>query len=269
MARIKSMSMNGVSVKELERVEIGRSKIEARDMDTSALYESESTINRYMNPPANTCFPLEYAYHLLGDVRGKSVLEFGCGSGENTVLLARRGAQVCAFDISEALIQVAKRRLAVNRINDGVKLFVASAYQIPLPNESVDIVFGIGILHHLELERAAREVYRVLRKGGKTIFKEPIRNSKLLGWVRGFIPYRAPGVSPFERPLTDAEMKDFAEGYSHYRSKTFLLPSLRLANIVPALRNQMGLLYRVDRAILNKFPSLGYYATVRVVEMIK
>jgi ubiquinone/menaquinone biosynthesis C-methylase UbiE len=267
--RIKSMSMNGVSVKELEQVEIGRSKIEARNTDTSALQASESTINRYMNPPADTCFPLEYAYHLLGDVRGKSVLEFGCGSGENTVLLARRGAKVCALDISEALIRVAKKRLEVNGINKGVKLCVASAYQIPLPDESIDVVFGIAILHHLELERAAREVRRVLRKGGKAIFKEPIRNSKLLGWVRGLIPYRAPDVSPFERPLTDAEMKNFAEGYSHYHSKAFMLPSMRLANILPVMRNHTESLHRIDGAILNKFPSLAYYGTVRVVEMIK
>ncbi|HEX8089751.1 MAG TPA: hypothetical protein VF762_12900, partial [Blastocatellia bacterium] len=61
--------MNGASIKELEQAEIGRSMIEARNTDTSALRASESTINRYMNPPANTCFPLEYAFHLLGDVR--------------------------------------------------------------------------------------------------------------------------------------------------------------------------------------------------------
>jgi ubiquinone/menaquinone biosynthesis C-methylase UbiE len=263
------MAMDGVSIKELEQVEIGRSMIEARNTDTSALRASESTISRYMNPPADTCFPLEYAFHLLGDVRGKSVLEFGCGSGENTVLLARRGAKVCALDISEALIQVAKQRLAINGIGDGVKLCVASAYEIPLPDESVDVVFGMAILHHLELEPAAREVRRVLRKGGRAIFKEPIRNSKLLGWVRGLIPYRAPDISPFERPLTDAEMEGFADGYSHYHGRAFMLPSLRLASILPVLRNYTDSLIRMDAAMMKKFPSLAHYGTVRVVEMIK
>lgn len=263
------MAMNGASIKELEQAEIGRSMIEARNTNTSALLASESTINRYMNPPADTCFPLEYAFHLLGDVRGKSVLEFGCGSGENTVLLARRGAEVCALDISEALIQVAKRRLEVNGISGGVKFCVASAYEIPLPDESVDVVFGMAILHHLELEPAAREVRRVLRKGGRAIFKEPVRNSKLLGVLRGLIPYRAPDISPFERPLTDAEMEGFAEGYSHYHSKAFMLPSMRLASILPVLRNYADSLQRMDGAILRKFPSLGYYGTVRVAEMIK
>lgn len=263
------MAMNGVSIKELEQVEIGRSIIEAQNTNKSRLLTSESNINRYMNPPADTCFPLEYAFHLLGDVRGKSVLEFGCGSGENTVLLARRGAKVCALDISEALIRVAKKRLTVNGVSGGVKFCVASAYEIPLPDESIDVVFGMAILHHLELEPAAREVYRVLRKGGKAIFKEPIRNSKLLGWVRGLIPYRSPDVSPFERPLTDSEMESFAVGYSRYHSKAFMLPSVRLAGLLPVLRNHTDSLIRLDGAILNRFPSLGYYGTIRVAEMIK
>jgi SAM-dependent methyltransferase len=263
------MSMNGISVRELERAEIGRSIIEARNTDTSALLMYESTIGRYMNPPADTCFPLEYAYHLLGDVRGKLVLEFGCGSGENTVLLARRGAQVYSLDISEALIQVAKQRVAVNGISDDVKFCVASAYHIPMRDESVDVVFGMGVLHHLDLERAGREVRRVLRKGGRAIFKEPIRNSKLIGWVRGLIPYRAPNISPFERPLTDAEMEGFAVGYSHYRSRAFALPSVRLANILPVVRNHTEPLHRMDGAILNKFPSLARYGTVSVTEMTK
>lgn len=261
--------MNGVSIKELERVEIGRSMIEARNTDTSDLLTSESVIDRYMNPPADTCFPLEYAFHLLGDVGGKSVLEFGCGSGENTVLLAKRGAEVCALDISEALIQVAKRRLEINGIDDEVKFCVASAYEVPLPDESVDVVFGMAILHHLELEPAAREVRRVLRKGGKAIFKEPIRNSKLLGRVRDLIPYRSPDVSPFERPLTDSEMKGFAKGYSHYHSRAFMLPSMRLANMLPVLRNYGDSLHIIDGAILKRFPSLAYYGTVSVAEMTK
>jgi ubiquinone/menaquinone biosynthesis C-methylase UbiE len=263
------MAMNGASIRELEQVEIGRSMIEARNTDTSSLFMSESKIDRYMNPPADTCFPLEYAFHLLGDVSGKSVLELGCGSGEYTVILARRGARVCALDISEALIQVARQRLQSNGIDEEVELCVASAYEIPLPDESIEVVFGMAILHHLELEPAAREVRRVLRKGGKAIFKEPVRNSKLLAWMRNLVPYRAADVSPFERPLTDSEMESFADGYSHYHSKGFMLPYMGLASILPVLRKPPYPLYHLDGAILSSFPSLGYYSTIRVVEMIK
>jgi len=86
-------------------------------------------------------------------VRGKTVLEYGCGDGINTVALARRGARVKAVDISPELISIARQRLAANRITADVEYIVGSAHDLPLPDSSVDIVFGIAILHHLDLAR--------------------------------------------------------------------------------------------------------------------
>ena len=48
----------------------------------------------------------------LGDLRGKRVIEYGCGLGKLTVLLARSGAQVTAFDLSEGSVEVARKRAA-------------------------------------------------------------------------------------------------------------------------------------------------------------
>ena len=45
-----------------------------------------------------------------------------------------------------------------------------------MPDASVDVVFGIAILHHLDLPQAAREVWRILKPGGRAIFQEPVRN---------------------------------------------------------------------------------------------
>ena len=61
-----------------DRAEIERSAAEAR----KTLLEpfDRSNIERYLNPPADTAYALEYAYHLLGDVRGKTVLDLGCGT---------------------------------------------------------------------------------------------------------------------------------------------------------------------------------------------
>jgi ubiquinone/menaquinone biosynthesis C-methylase UbiE len=256
-------------IKQWEQVEIERSTSEASHIDAAHLAYSESNLARYRNPPADTCFPLEYSYHLLGDVRGKSVLDFGCGSGENTVFLAQRGARVYAMDISESLMKVAKRRLAVNGFGPGVSFLCSSAYSIALADESVDVVFGIAILHHLDLSLAAREVRRVLRKGGRAIFQEPVRNSKLMRRIREMIPYQAPDVSPFERPLTDQELKDFAQGYSAYKSRAFVLPYVNLAQLLPVSRRFVHPLSRLDAVMLRNFPALGYYATVRVIEMVK
>jgi ubiquinone/menaquinone biosynthesis C-methylase UbiE len=251
-----------------ERAEVERSAAEAAQFDAAALAATD--LSRYMNPPANTVYPLEYSFHLLGDVRGLTVLEYGCGDGENTVALARRGAAlVQALDISSDLIEIARRRLEVNGVTSGVEFIVGSAHDVPLPDESVDVVFGMAILHHLDLELAAREVKRVLRKGGRAIFQEPVRSSPVLKAVRKLIPFKAAGVSPFERPLTDKELQEFAEGYSSYHAKAFLLPTTNLLNIVPVLRAHQERWYRWDASVLRKFQALNYYASVRVVEIIK
>lgn len=146
------MSISNQDLREWERVEIERSNSEASHQDLSNLSVDESTIERYKNPPADTLYPLEYAYHLLGDVRGKTVLDFGCGNGENTIMLVNRGARVLSMDISAASIEVAKKRLEINGLKNTVEFFAGSAHDISLPDESVDVVFGMAILHHLEFK---------------------------------------------------------------------------------------------------------------------
>jgi asparagine synthase (glutamine-hydrolysing) len=256
-------------IQEWEHEEIKRSAFEASHTDKNALRYGESNIVRYLDAADDTCYALEYSHHLLGDVKGKTVLDFGCGSGKNSVLLARRGASVIAMDISEPIIRVARQRLQANSVSRNVRFLGGSAHSIPLADESVDLVFGIAILHHLELNLVSREVFRILRPGGRAIFQEPVRNSKFIKLLRGLIPYQAEDVSPFERPLTDEELKSFASCFQTYSSKAFTLPHLNLIQIVPVINQFMSPLHRVDSAVLKQFPSLDYYATVRVVEMVK
>ena len=150
-----------------EQVEAERSAYEASLVDNSQLVASKSRVDRYLDPPLDTWHELEYCYALLGDAKGKTVLEYGCGDGNNTLLLALRGAKVKALDISPDLIEIAKKRLEVNQVEGDVEFILGSAHDIPFPDESVDIVFGMAILHHLNLELSAKEVKRVLKKGGK------------------------------------------------------------------------------------------------------
>jgi SAM-dependent methyltransferase len=132
------------------------------------------------------------------------------------------------------------------------------------------MVFGIAILHHLDLALSSREVYRVLKPGGRAIFQEPVRNSRLVKAIRSLIPYQSPDVSPFERPLTDRELKHYAREFSTYRSKAFTLPTTNLINVIPPLsRRYLHSCFRIDAAVLKRFPALAFYATVRVIELIK
>jgi ubiquinone/menaquinone biosynthesis C-methylase UbiE len=253
-----------VSLEERERSEIFRSACDAAQ-STTPLLEPVETIARYRNSSETTVFPVEYAFHLLGDVSGKTVLEYGCGGGVYTVVLADRAAKVIAFDISPELLALTKKRVEANQC-EGVELLLGSAHSLPFPDESIDVIFGMAVLHHLDLEVAARELRRVLRKGGRAIFKEPLRNSKLYAWLRQFLPKRA-NCSRFERPFTDEEIKGFAQPYT-YRGRTFQLPLSRIAHVLRS-DSAMRVSAYVDTYLLRMFPPLNHYAAVRVFEIVK
>jgi SAM-dependent methyltransferase len=252
-----------------ERAEIERSAVEATLTPDQGLRMSTWNLERYRNPPRDTPYPLEYSYHLLGDVRGLRIVDFGCGSGANTVLLANRGAHVCGVDISEELIRLARRRMTASGRAGGAHFIVGSAHDLPFPDGSIDLVFGIAILHHLDVALVSREIVRVMRPGGRAIFQEPVRNSAAVRFVRSLIPYRAPDVSPFEHPLTDGALREFAAPFSAVRTRAFALLHVALGQKLPMVRNQIDLLYRSDRALLRAMPWLNYYAGIRVIELTK
>ncbi|MGH9907568.1 MAG: class I SAM-dependent methyltransferase, partial [Pyrinomonadaceae bacterium] len=119
------------SLEQWERAERERSAHEASQTSSADSLEYPRNVARYLNPPVDTIHPLEYAFHVLGDVKGKTILEYGCGDGVNTVLLANRGARVIALDLSPELIDVAKRRLAAHSITVGVDFVIGSAHTLP------------------------------------------------------------------------------------------------------------------------------------------
>jgi SAM-dependent methyltransferase len=253
-----------------QQAEIARSDDEARHTPSQQLLYKPGQIDRYMAPELDSVFPLEYAYALLGNAVGKRVLDLGCGSGENSFLLARRGAEVFGVDLSESLIALAGRRLV---LNGGAQLPIhflcGSAHHLPLADNSVDVVFGVAILHHLDLDQTAREVSRVLRPGGRAIFKEPVRDSKVISALRKCIPYQAPDVSPFERPLTAEEITRFGARFRTIADRSFMLPFVPAVQMLPIADRWRAGAYQLDGALLRRFAGLSRWSSIRVFALAK
>src|SRR5215467_1294174 len=95
-----------------------------------------------------------------GDVEGKTVLDLGCGTGENFVPLIKRGARTIGLDISPELIRLAQRRTDDAELQSDLR--VRSAYATDLPDQSIDVIFCMSLIHHLEIARARDEMRRVL-----------------------------------------------------------------------------------------------------------
>ena len=81
-----------------------------------------------------------------------------------------------------------------------------------------------------------------------------MRNSPVIRGLRRLIPYRAPDISPFERPLTDVELRSFAQRFSGMRTRAFGLPHVKIGRLLPFVRRYTDRLYGSDRALLDRIP---------------
>lgn len=101
-----------------------------------------------------------------------SVLDLGCGDGLNISILNNMGIKkVVGVDISKKLIKMAKEK------NPKTKFYVGSAETLPFRANTFNIVLVDSVLHHLmKYEKPAKEINRVLKKGGCLCFMEPHRS---------------------------------------------------------------------------------------------
>ena len=100
--------------------------------------------------------------------RGLRVLEIGCGLGTDGAQFAEAGADYTGVDLTEAAVELARRRFELFDLPGTFK--TADAENLPFPDESFDLVYSHGVLHHTpETGKAIQEIHRVLRPGGRAV----------------------------------------------------------------------------------------------------
>jgi ubiquinone/menaquinone biosynthesis C-methylase UbiE len=111
------------------------------------------------------------------DLRGKKLLEIGLGQGADSMQLINRGVDYYGIDLTEESVRRVKERFAMfNKPYNEVS--VVNAEQIPYPDQSFDIVYSHGVIHHSpHIENIAKEIYRVLRPGGQAVIMLYHKNS--------------------------------------------------------------------------------------------
>jgi ubiquinone/menaquinone biosynthesis C-methylase UbiE len=136
--------------------------LQANDYETYAeAYSADNEtnlINGHYERPA--------MLQLAGDVRGRRILDAGCGSAPLAAALQARGATVTGFDSSTAMVELARKRLG-----EAADLYVADLGQpLPFADEAFDDVVSSLVLHYLKDWTAPlAEVRRVIKPGGRLI----------------------------------------------------------------------------------------------------
>ena len=216
---------------------------------------------------------IRYARDLVGDLQDKVIVDIGCGDGGRTCSFVQAGATVLACDISYGMAKAALRHLQDTA--KGTPCITScqqmAAEEMAYASNSIDIIFGISVLHHLEPLLAIKEVKRVLKPGGRAIFVEPLNRNPLSNLYRALTPNRH---SENESPLDYSIIGTLKNHFSIVRHREFYLLSLGAA-IFSFLKCKrmfdwsLAGLIRADERLFVLAPWLRKYAWITVIEIIK
>lgn len=209
--------------------------------------------------------PYWHLYHTVHDFHpgpGANLLDFGCGTGSASMLYARMGYQVTGFDICEENIEVCQRRAERYELADRTRFAVMTAEQLELADGQFDVVAGIDILHHVDIESSIREVWRVLRPGGLAVFREfvevpwfdRLRRGRL---VTHFFPSHASvdeHRTEDERKLTSQDLETIGYFFPNLQQVRFCLFS-RIYRVLPRRHPERPCrLEQWDARLFQRFP---------------
>jgi len=216
-----------------------------------------SAIRRY-SPPLRRKFNKEFRFLLMGSLRGKSLLDVGCGDGSNAVMLAQLGASVTGIDISSKAIDLAWKRAEINGVNDSVRFCCSQLETAHFPQNSFDIIWGDAILHHLipELDMVVRKLTEWAKPEALLLFGEPINLNNTLRKFRLMLPLRT-DATPDERPLESADMEIVRSHIPDLQVKTFSMFGRLDRFILPSGNYERSAWPK--RAISNSLATLDYF----------
>jgi SAM-dependent methyltransferase len=195
------------------------------------------------------------AFDMLGDLRGKRVLDLGCGHGMASVVMARQGAEVVACDLSLGYVREANARAIANNVR--TQLLICDGERLPFADHSFDRIWGNAILHHLDLRKAAPELARVLTPGGRAVFCEPWGGNRWLNWARQGLPYAGKERTMDEQPLQAKDLLQLRDSFAKLEIRGFQLFSM-IGRVLKQHRFRAGLEW-CDNFLINKHPAWQRY----------
>jgi ubiquinone/menaquinone biosynthesis C-methylase UbiE len=185
-------------------------------------------------------------------LKGKHLLEIGCGMGFDSLEFLKRGVRVTATDLTPTAVELTRKHFEVEGVR-AEDVRVENVRELSFADETFDAVWARGVLHATgDTAQAVREIRRVLKPGGRAIISHFYRKPSWMYWIsrlgRENIEYKEedPPVNDF---LTEAQILSFFEGFDiveavqdHYRALPVARRGLKAALYTYGFRPTYNLL---------------------------
>ncbi|MBI2668872.1 class I SAM-dependent methyltransferase [Candidatus Woesearchaeota archaeon] len=207
---------------------------------------------------------IAHSYSSLGNLKGKKLLEIGCGSGEQAVYFATHGTGVTVIDVSRESLRATERRAKARRVQLAVQQM--NAEDLKFKDQEFDLVYINSVLMHVDTEKVMKECARVLKKGGRLVIIEPLQYAPFVQLYRLFGSYRK--MKP--RYATLKMFRDSKKYFTDFSHREFYLLAALFLPVFSVRSRRLQELYhylaRVDEKIMRFFPLLRKLCWVAVVE---
>jgi SAM-dependent methyltransferase len=191
----------------------------------------------------------------LGSVTWRRFLE------DNNVI----PAETVCINISEAELIKGKNIAENSRVSPRFQLM--DAHDLSFPDNYFDLVFGVAVLHHLNLEIAYAEIARVLKPNGLMIFVEPLNLNPVAKLVRHLTPHaRTPDEAAFDRPQLALTTARFDCQLHYEQLSTVLFGAVARPLIADPDNFLTRFAFRFDQGLKRMIPVIGpYYRRVLII----
>jgi ubiquinone/menaquinone biosynthesis C-methylase UbiE len=120
---------------------------------------------------------------------GQRVLDYCCGTGLNSLFIARCGADVVGIDLSTESLQAARARLGGEQLGERSRFVVTDAERTAFGDRTFDVILCNGVLHHLDSRVAFAELRRILKPDGSIFCVEALAHNPVFQLYRRLTPH--------------------------------------------------------------------------------